>query len=169
MLSDPRLTDSDDATKSRLYLAFFNSPDNIPGEQEIESRPKRVYKTSLLYSSVNPSSDATDPFRTLVKYEKDGVNEGPEPVLSIMPYDSQKDSLVVVVNLEMSDNLKGHRVLEEVLQSVPVPNSDPSLEQSILSFPLAGPRITPSDPEPSLKEKPSVWWLWGAMKVSPVL
>lgn len=138
------ITDLTDATKSCLYLAFFDSPGGVTGDQEIkpDSESYCLYKTSLLYVSGIPSS-ATDPSQTLVKYEKDGVREGSEPVLRIVTYNPQKDILRALVDLGLKDKLKDQRELEEILRGVAV--------------------------TPRQSENISVCWLWDAMKVSPFL
>lgn len=144
MLSDLVTCLTDATEPGCLYLAFFESPGDIPGDQEIkpEMASHCLYKTSLLYVSGKPSS-ATDPPQTLVKYEKDGVHEGSEHVLSIVQYDPQRDSLRALVDLGLKDKLKDQTELEEILQSVPV--------------------------KPRQGENTSVCWLWDAMNVSPFL
>lgn len=144
MLSDLVTCLTDATEPGYLYLAFFDSPGDIPGDQKIkpEMASHCLYKTSLLYVSGKPSS-ATDPPQTLVKYEKDGVCEGSEPVLSSVPYAPQRDSLRALVDLGLKDKLKDQRELEEILQGVAV--------------------------KPRPGENTSICWLWDTMVVSPFL
>lgn len=64
-------------------------------------------------------------------------------MLSIVPYDPERDSLRALVDLGLKDKLKDRRELEEILQGVAV--------------------------KPRPGENTSICWLWDTMVVSPFL